>query len=170
MGFQNVMLVNRTSEPYECMFDGQVIRLEANETIPVPLNVARNVVAQSYQSLGLTDGVPHGYRLGIRGETDCSPSGKPQKRTELLDRSSMEKLQHSKPQILTKDGLTPVTGEVGSSPVSTPVTQAMVREASTGKRSHKKKQSLTAKTLEFDNPPPRHGGGTGHGSAISVNT
>jgi len=168
--FEIVMLVNRTNAPYEGMFDGKVVTLKANETKPMAANVARNLVAQSYQSIGLTTGVPAAYRLGVQGENDCTPIGKREVRAEILDRSSMERLQHSKPQILTQSGVQAIPpADRGSSPVSTPVSAAIAREAST-KKSHKKKQpTLRAQTLEFDNPQPRHGGGFGAPTVVSVN-
>lgn len=162
-----VFVVNRSSAKYEGMFDGKVYEFAPNERKPLQANKARNLVAGSYQSLGLTTGVPAGYRLGIEGESECTPIGAPQERVELLDRSKMETLQHSKPQVLTQRGLEPITAEVGVSPVSTPVTAAIVREASDKKG--KKKVEPTVKALEFDNPTPRHGGGMGSGSVTSVN-
>jgi len=169
--FEVVMLVNRTNAPYEGMFDGKVITLKANETKPMAANVARNLVAQSYQCIGLTTGVPAAYRLGVQDENDCTPIGKPEVRSEVLDRSSSERLQHSKPQILTQSGLQAIpSSEIGASPVSTPVTTALIQEASMKKKSHHKKKTSTlkAQTMEFDNPEPRHGGGFGAPSVVSV--
>jgi len=165
--FEIVMVTNRTNAPYEEMFDGKVVKIKPNETKPMAANVARNLYIQSYQSIGVTTGIPSGFRLGIVGETDCSPIVK-QDRDEILDRSKMESLRYSKPQVLSPSGLTAIpTADVGVSPVSTPVSSALLTEK---KKSHHKQKptTLTAKTMEFDNPAPRHESGMGQGSAIAV--
>jgi hypothetical protein len=168
MSDEFVIIVNRTTQPYEGMYDGKARCFQPMERRPMQPHVARNLVAQSYSSMGLTTGVPTGYRLGIEGETDCSPLAV-KERAELLDRTMGETLQHSRPQVLTQHGLAPIVADIGVSPVATPVTQAKLIQA--GKktmRSHKKKP--VAKTLGFHNPTPRPEAGVGPGSVTSVNT
>ena len=163
--YEVACIVNRTTEPYEGMFDGRVYAFKPNERKHIAANVARNLVMQSYQSINATSGVASGYRLGIEGEGDCSPVAMRKGRVEVLDRSTMETLQHSRPQVLTEHGLEPIPAvAVGSSPVVTPVTTAMVRKGT------RKKKTTKPAVMHVANPVPQHDAGTGFGSARAVHT
>lgn len=107
--FDTLTVVNRRNRPIEVQFDGKVIAFKPNEKRTLPEVVARNIIPQSALQLNLETGVTTLYGLGIDGyrayPTDPLNFDDP---VEILDRSDSPVLSETEPQVLTKDGASPM--------------------------------------------------------------